>query len=100
MKFKLQHKNGQTLTRRATDFFEFQSDLGAVPLAEIADYAFFIDNQPVPFEVAQRATQACIDAFIAQRALTHKQVWVRTGGVTNARANFSQRWIKKGASDE
>jgi hypothetical protein len=96
VKFKLQHKNGGELTRRASDFFEFESDLNSVPVNEVADYAFFIDGKPVSFEVAMQATQDCIDAFRTQRAATQKQVWARKQGTQgNFKNNYHQIWVKK-----
>ena len=33
--------------------------------------------------------------FEQNRSETHKQVWVRFQGVTNAKSNFRQIWVKK-----
>jgi hypothetical protein len=96
MKFKLQHKNGGEVKYRASDYFSFQQDLDAIPNNEIIDYTFFIDEKLVSFEVAEKAVQDCVDAFIAKRNETKKQVWARKQGTQgNFKNNFQQIWVKK-----
>ena len=95
MKFKLQHKNGGEVSYRATDYFSFQQDLDAIPDVESCDYTFFIDERLVSFDVAKKVTQDCIDAFIAKRNETKKQIWVRKQGTQgNFKNNFHQVWVK------
>jgi hypothetical protein len=96
MKFKLQHKNGGEVTYRATDYWSFQQDLNAIPTQEICDYIFFIDGKLVSFEIAEKSAQDCVNAFIAKRNETKKQVWIRKQGTQgNFRNNFQQIWVKK-----
>ena len=94
MKFKLQHKNGGEVKYRATDYFSFQQDLNAIPDSELCDYTFFIDEKLVSFEYAQKTVQDSVDAFIAKRSKTKKQIWARKEGTQgNFKNNFHQIWV-------
>ena len=96
MKFKLQHKNGGEVTYRATDYFSFDQDLRSIPFNEICDYTFFIDGKLVAYELAEKTAQDCLDAFIAKRNATKKQIWARKEGTQgNFKNNFHQIWVKK-----
>ena len=96
MKFKLQHKNGNEVTYRATDFYSFDQDLRAIPSNEVCDYTFFIDGKLTSFEIAEKAVVDCINAFIAKRSETKKQVWARKQGTQgNFKNNFHQIWVNK-----
>jgi len=48
----------------------------------------------VSFDDAVKAAKQARAAFNVKRAETKKQVWIRTGGVTNAKSNFKQVWVK------
>jgi hypothetical protein len=96
MKFKLQHKNGGKVAYRATDYWSFQQDLDAIPTQEICDYTFFIDGKLTTFEIAEKVVAECINAFIAKRSETKKQVWARKQGTQgNFKNNFHQIWVNK-----
>jgi hypothetical protein len=96
MKFKLQHKNGGEVKYRATDYFSFQQDLDAIPVFEVCDYTFFVNEKLVSFEVAEKAVQDCVDAFVAKRNENKKQVWARKQGTQgNFKNNFHQIWVNK-----
>lgn len=55
----------------------------------------FIDKKPVSFDDAMVYINQKYEEFEQQRSETHKQVWVRFQGVTNAKSNFRQIWVKK-----
>jgi hypothetical protein len=96
MKFKLQHKNGNEVKYRATDYFSFEQDLNAIPLNEICDYTFYIDEKLVSFDSAKKVAQDYVDGFIAKRNETKKQIWVRKQGTQgNFKNNFQQIWVNK-----
>ena len=96
MKFKLQHKNGGEVVYRATDYRSFQQDLDAISANEVCDYTFFIDGKLTSFEIAEKAVADCVDAFIAKRNKTKKQIWARKQGTQgNFKNNFHQIWVNK-----
>ena len=55
----------------------------------------FIDKKPMSFDDAMAYVKEKQEEFEQKRSETHKQVWVRFQGVTNAKRNFRQVWIKK-----
>jgi hypothetical protein len=55
----------------------------------------FIDKKLVSFDDAMVYINQKYEDFEQQRSETHKQVWVRFQGVTNAKSNFKQVWVKK-----
>lgn len=94
MKFKLQHKNGGEVSYRATDYFSFQQDLDAIPTQEICDYTFFIDGKLVSFDFAEKVAQDCVNAFIAKRNETKKQIRISVGA-TCLPNTYRTVWVKK-----
>lgn len=55
----------------------------------------FIDKKLVSWEDAMTYIDQKYKEFEQNRSETHKQVWVRFQGVTNAKSNFRQVWVKK-----
>jgi len=55
----------------------------------------FIDKKPYLYADAMQYIAQQYDDFEQKRSKTHKQVWVRFQGVTNAKSNFRQIWVKK-----
>lgn len=97
MKYQIKFiENGNTLNFRSTDWMSFESDLEDIARHDCADkYIFFVDGESVSFDDAVKAAKQARAAFNVKRAETKKQVWIRTGGVTNAKSNFAQIWVKK-----
>jgi hypothetical protein len=97
MKYQIEDlENGDTLSFRATDWMSFESDLEDIARHDCAyEYKFLVDGESVSFDDAVKAAKQARAAFNAKRAATKKQVWIRTGGVTNAKSNFKQVWVKK-----
>jgi hypothetical protein len=54
-----------------------------------------IDGVPVSSEEAIAHCRTQFAKELCAKRKTHKRVWYRTGGVTNARSNFRQTWVKK-----
>ena len=96
MKYQIEFlENGDTLNFRATDWMSFESDLEDIARHDCAyEYKIFVDGESVSFDDAVKAAKQSRATFNAKRAATKKQVWIRTG-VTNAKSNFHQVWVKK-----
>jgi hypothetical protein len=97
MKYQIEFlENGNTLNFRATDWMSFESDLEDIARHDCAyEYKLLVDGESVSFDDAIKAAKQARLAFNEKRAATKKQVWVRAGGVTNAKSNFKQVWVKK-----
>lgn len=54
-----------------------------------------IDKKPYSYADAMQYIAQQYDEFEQKRNETHKKVWVRFQGVTNAKSNFRQIWVKK-----
>jgi len=88
--------NGKVLKFRPTDWLSFESDLLSIDRSDSAnEYKIIVSGQTVSIEQALDVVKQERTVFEEKRAATKKQVWMRTGGVTNARSNFRQVWVKK-----
>jgi hypothetical protein len=54
-----------------------------------------VDGKPTSSKDAIAHCRTQFAKELCAKRKTHKRIWIRTGGVTNARANFKQIWVKK-----
>jgi len=96
MKYQIKFiESGNTLNFRSTDWMSFESDLEDIARQDCADkYTFFVDGELISFDNAIKSVKQARFVFNEKRAATKKQIWVRHG-VTNAKFNFHQVWVKK-----
>lgn len=97
MKYRIEClANEVTLHFRSTDWLSFESDLQDIQRSNSAnEYKITIDGKPVTLDQAFDEIANARFEFENKRAETKKQVWVRTGGVTNAKSNFRKIWVNK-----
>lgn len=97
MKYQIKFiETGELRNFRATDWTSFESDVNDIDLHDYSAYVeFFVEGKQVSFEQAVEVAKQARVAFNEKRSAIKKLVWVRKGGVTNAKSNFHQVWVNK-----
>ena len=79
---------------KANQFVEFFGKLQTITSVYEKDFTFLIDNKIVSLDDAINHCNIMFDNKLNDKLQTHKLIWVRNG-VTNAKNNWHQKWIKK-----
>jgi ribosomal protein L19E len=103
MKYEIQYKvvgiTNKFRSNQVTQFFDEVSTIAnyfyAMKEDELSYSLILVDGVQVSSEKAMAHCRTQFAKELCTKRKTHKRIWIRTGGVTNARANFKQIWIKK-----
>ena len=103
MKYEIQYKVVGIINKfrsnQITQFFDEVSTIANYSIAMKEDETGYslilIDGVPLSSKEAMAHCRSQFAKELCAKRKTHKRIWVRTGGVTNARANFRQIWVKK-----
>jgi hypothetical protein len=96
MKYLIQKIGGESYEYRASSYMEVHDFLSQIRNhANANEFNYFLNKKSVTFDEIFNEVNAFWDAKTQKFQESRKQIWIRTGGVTNARSNFRQIWVKK-----
>ena len=96
MKYVIQKIGGESYEYRASDYMEVYDFLTSIRNHNSeTEFNYFLNKKLVTLEEIFAEVNAFWDVKTAKYQESRKQIWIRTGGVTNARSNFRQIWVKK-----
>jgi len=95
MKYQIIRNDGTyELKLRANEYLHFLQQIQAIGNKYENDFTILIDNNKVSVNEANDHCYKIMDEKLTKKLKTHKQIWVRDG-VTNAKNNWHQKWIKQ-----
>ena len=96
MKYIIKKIDGESYSYRASAYMEVHDFLSQIRNhANANEFNYLLNKKSVTYDEIFAEVNAFWDAKTAKFEESHKQIWIRTGGVTNARSNFKQIWVKK-----
>ena len=96
MKYEIKKIGADSYKYRASAYMEVCDLLQSIRNDDCkTQFEYFLNKRPVSFDGIFAEVNEFWDAKTAKFQESRKQIWIRTGGVTNARSNFRQIWVKK-----
>ena len=95
MKYQIIRNDGTyELKLRANEYLHFLQKIQVIGNKYENDFTILIDNNKVSINEANDHCYKIMDEKLTKKLKTHKQIWV-CDGVTNAKNNWHQKWIKQ-----
>ena len=96
MKYEIKKIGADSYEYRASSYMEVCDVLQSIRNHDSKnEFEYFLNKKSVSFDVIFAEVNEFWDAKTAKFQESRKQIWIRTGGVTNAKSNFRQIWVKK-----